>query len=127
MAKINWDMKREQWVKDVTSLMNDIKRWCDKKQWQVVKHDKQMSEAYLGSYTVPMLMIVTPNGKFNVDPIGRNIVGAEGRVDINAIPSLNRMLLIHNEKKWQLKTESLIDWPNDWDESTFYDISIRLH
>lgn len=80
---------------------------------------KPIAEDHIGQYTAPALFIQTPTGKIHVEPIGCNIVGAEGRVDIESFPSLNRLLLVLVNGEWKIKTDSRVDWPEPWSETAF--------
>lgn len=124
--KINWNKKREGWVKAVEDLINTIKEWSISKGWLVESQQKDISELYLGNYKVPTLFIQSPHGRIHVDPIGCNIIGAEGRVDILSFPSLSRVLLIRMNNKWQVKTDSRIDWPEPWSKETFIGLVNKL-
>ena len=123
---IDWDTKRENWIQLVKDLTKKIKKWAKSEEWVVSDQQKNISELHLGQYKIPTLLIQTPNGTIQIDPIGCNIVGAEGRVDILSFPSLNRIILIRIENKWQVKTDSRIDWPKPWGKKTFIDIVSKL-
>jgi hypothetical protein len=123
---INWNKKREDWISAVNDLFDEIKKWSKSRGWPVDVQQKDISEPYIGQYKISALFIQSPNGTIHVDPIGCNIIGAEGRVDILSFPSLNRVLLIRINNKWQVKTDSRIDWPQPWNEATFLGLVNRL-
>ena len=54
-----------------------------------------------------------------VEPVARDVVKADGRVDLYAFPSMNRMMLVRVGGKWVLKTDSGVKWPEPWGEQTF--------
>ena len=113
---------KKTWISLVGRLCRSIKSWSEEKGWHVEEHDKQITEDNIGSYVVPSLFIASPNGRIHIDPVGRNIIGAKGRVDIYAYPTLNRLLLIRTSNKWKIKTDSRIDWPDPWGKETFIKI-----
>ena len=89
---IDWVAKRKDWCQAIAALTSNIRMWSENENWLVTRQDKELTEEHLGTYKVPELTIKTPGGHLTVEPVGRNIVGAEGRVDISVFPSLNRML-----------------------------------
>lgn len=124
--EINWDNKKTEWQKSIKDLVGDIRLWAENNKWIVVQHDKSITEDHLGTYQVPELNIKIPGGHLIVEPIGRNIIGAEGRVDIYAFPSLQRMLLVREHNHWSVKTSDFINWPLSWDKNTFTDLAKNL-
>jgi len=117
--EIDWVTKKQDWVRVVKTLCGTIERWAERQGWTVSSEEKTVEEQGLGRYTVPALLIHTPTTTVRIDPVGRNIIGAEGRVDITSFPTMNRMLLVRVDGKWHLKTESRVDWPKPWNERTF--------
>lgn len=124
--EIDWQAKRERWLADVQCLLAEITLWANDEGWMVQKQEKQISEDYIGTYAVPTLFIQMPTGRIHIDPIGVNIIGGEGRVDILAFPELTRMLLIRFGDSWRLKTDSRVDWPQPWGKKAFVDVAKAL-
>jgi hypothetical protein len=122
----DWAQKRDHWIALVSSLMDDIVRWCEQHGWSVIRSTKRVSEEHIGEYEVPALTIHTPAIQLHIDPVGLNIIGAQGRVDILAYPSLNRLLLVRKDDQWMLFTESRVAWPQDWGSETFAKITRSL-
>jgi hypothetical protein len=123
MAKqIDWESERETWVKSVRDLCSRILQWSEEQHWSVHEDRKQVTESRLGTYELPTLMVQAPSGRVHVDPIGRDIVGAHGRVDVFAWPTLHRMLLVRDNGGWQLKTDSSIEWPRRWGKRAFVEL-----
>ena len=102
--------------------MGQLKHWSDGRGWLSEINEKTISEERIGTYTVHGMVIKTPQGAISIDPVGRDIIGAEGRVDITAFPSFDRMLLVKINSEWVVKTDAKIRWPNPWGKSTFYEI-----
>jgi hypothetical protein len=118
----DWDRKREDWLAKLRDLMNSIRAWAEQRRWFVDEHEKTIEEDHIGQYTVPALFIQAPGGKIHVEPIGCDIIGAQGRVDIESFPSLNRLLLILVNGEWKIKTDSRIEWPEPWSEQAFVNL-----
>lgn len=121
-AEIDWGAKKKAWIKQVQELCAEVKQWAEEEKWAVKETNKQISEDHIGSYEVPALVIQSTQGRIHIDPIGCNIVGAEGRVDIFTFPAMNRMLLVRIGDAWELETDSRVTWPKSWSKETFVDI-----
>jgi hypothetical protein len=119
MARIDWEHKRDDWLAKLRELVDSIRSWAEQRRWLVDEHEKTIDEDHIGRYTAPTLFIQSPNGKIVVEPIGCNIIGAQGRVDIESFPSLNRLLLVLVDGEWKIKTDSRVDWPEPWNEQSF--------
>ena len=117
---------KEQWIDDVRRLTDKVEQWCQDEKWFVERKEKTLDEKRIGVYSLPELFIRTDQGKLVVDPIGLDIVGGEGRVDIEAFPSMYRFLMIRRDRKWELYTDSLVKWPKPWNRNTFKEIIKEL-
>jgi hypothetical protein len=122
MTETDWKQKKENWINNLDQLIDQIKTWSDEKGWLSEKNKKTIREEYIGQYTASSLIVKTPQGAITIDPVGRNIIGAEGRVDLVSFPSFNRMLLVRIDNNWIIKTDSKISWPSSWGRDTFYQI-----
>jgi hypothetical protein len=124
---VDWEAKKNQWVRQVTELMEQIKGWVEKEPgWGAAPFQKEMEEQALGTYSLPALQLRTPQGNLFVTPVARNVVGAEGRVDLEGFPSLNRLLLILNQGRWQVATDSGVVLPLEWSSETFMKLAREL-
>lgn len=123
----NWQKDRERWQILLEQLASQVEIWAKDRGWSVKRDQKQISEAHLGTYDAPALTILATSGEVHLDPIARYAVNCDGRVDLLAWPSLNRMLLVRDGTKWKLVTDSGIDWPQEWNKKTFASLVERLH
>lgn len=116
---VEWKRRRNDWLVEVRKILDAIKNWAEQRRWLVDENEKTIEEEHVGRYVIPTLFIQSPTGKIYVEPIGCNIIGAKGRIDIESFPSLNRLLLIWDEGGWKIKTDSRVDWPEPWGEQGF--------
>lgn len=123
---IDWRLRKDHWIEQVSILMDDITRWSERLTWSVSRSSKSVSEEHIGNYEVPCLTIHTPSVRLHIDPMGINIIGAEGRVDILAYPSLNRLLLVRKDNSWNLFTDAGVPWSQEWGENAFANIAESL-
>ncbi|HWB54100.1 MAG TPA: hypothetical protein VG722_07905 [Tepidisphaeraceae bacterium] len=109
-----------QWLDCVRGLLDAIRQWSEEQGWPVAEDKKNIREDSLGDYTAPILHIRTPDGQLFVEPIAREILGgAEGRVDLEAWPSLNRVKLLRTADRWQAVTDSGVPLHEPWDQQRF--------
>lgn len=118
-ARTDWERRRDDWLVKLTELTASIRTWAERRRWFVDEHEKTIEEDHIGRYAVPTLFIRAPSGKIVVEPVGCNIIGAQGRVDIESFPSLNRVLLILVDGQWRIETDSRVHWPERWSEQAF--------
>ena len=124
--EIDWASEKTAWCELVRALMQEIKTWADEENWLVSEQEKTLTEDHLGTYAVPGLTVKPPSGYLTVEPIGRDIIGAHGRVDICAFPSMNRMLLVRMDDQWRVKTDAYVPWPKSWCKDTFVELAAAL-
>ena len=123
---VDWDRERADWISAVRALTDSIHQWAEEQRWTVTWWDKAIEEQHLGKYAVPQLVVTTPHGHLAVEPVARDVLGADGRVDIIAMKTFNRLMLVRAGGRWVVRTESGIEWPADWSKETFLDLVQRL-
>jgi len=117
----------QAWLATVDSLLSQIEQWAAEEDWQVARlKAKKLTESELGTYPVSDLRIRTHSGILNVVVIAKDIVGADGRVDLVAFPTLERFILIRHGERWVVKSDSGKVWPRKWGRKTFVDLAERL-
>jgi hypothetical protein len=97
-AKVSYAAERETWVNRCADLMTQIYDWLkpleERKYLQVHRRKRQIREDQFGEYEVDGLLIVFVDGQtVDIQPIGRYIVGAEGRVDLQA--GTTTVMIVH--------------------------------
>ncbi len=118
--------RRDQWVERVAHLVDEISDWAQKEGWTVRRDRKEITEPLLGTYEVPVLAIGLPDGELQVQPIGLCIVGAEGRVDLEAFPTLNRVKLVGRGDDWEIITDSNVPLRISWEPKNFIQLARDL-
>ncbi|RDE36269.1 hypothetical protein DV713_01400 [Parageobacillus thermoglucosidasius] len=84
--KIDWEQKKQQWLMEITTFYKQIQSFLTPLQekgllsfeWEEVKK----YEEYLGEYTTRKLYVNFPDQQVVIEPIGKNIIGAMGRIDM---------------------------------------------
>ncbi|MFP6664943.1 MAG: hypothetical protein VCC00_12120 [Deltaproteobacteria bacterium] len=89
-GSIDWLQQRQEWVQDLAELYALLSEWmgdATSEDLLIVKEDSVvLTEEHLGKYQAPALRIELPDSCVRVRPVGRLIVGAQGRVDLERSP-----------------------------------------
>lgn len=84
--KISWTQKRDYFIQAVDVFFEQIEDFLKPLQQEALLStsyaDYQIDEEYTGQYTSRQMVISFPDQKVIVTPIGANIVGAYGRIDM---------------------------------------------
>ncbi|MGA2701422.1 MAG: hypothetical protein ABSH35_10015 [Isosphaeraceae bacterium] len=85
-AGIDWDERRDKYLAAVKDLYDQIETMLaepiGQKTVTLQRRPKQLTENYIGTYSVDDLILVIGEEQVRFSPRGRNIVGAVGRVDV---------------------------------------------
>lgn len=114
--------KRRDWERNTALLADEVQARAGQEAaargWRVERERKELAEEVVdGAYRVPVVTIHAAQGRLTLEPVARGVLGAQGRVDLYAWPSLFRVMLLHKPLgrghglKWVVRTESGIDWP----------------
>jgi hypothetical protein len=123
---IHWENRRRQWVERVEGVINQIDEWAKARGWATERTNRTLRENLLGEYTVPFLRVRLPSGEVHVMPVALHVAGADGRIDIEAFPSLNRVKLIGRGDHWEIYTDSNIPLRQPWTSETFAQLANDL-
>src|SRR5437660_741901 len=91
-APVAESSERQSWIDAVHELLETTRCWAEEVGWLVDVSDKEITERALGTYVVKQLTVKTPRGVLIMEPVARRVGGADGRVDLYAFPSLNRVV-----------------------------------
>ncbi|HUY91764.1 MAG TPA: hypothetical protein VMV10_23680 [Pirellulales bacterium] len=84
--QIDWDERRNRYVAAVDALYAQIEGMLaeaiGQKKVASQKREKHLTESYIGTYAVNDLILLIGDEPVRFSPRGRNIAGAEGRVDV---------------------------------------------
>ena len=118
---------REEWLGAIDALREQVRGWAEAQGWQVDQSEREVLEEQIGAYNVPVLEIETPRGQVVLEPKGQDLVGARGRVDLYAWPTLYRVMLLRKPgQDWVVRTESGLNWPHPWEQATFVELAEGL-
>ena len=98
-----------EWQNALGALMTEVRQWCEAQGWEVQQFDKEIREEALGSYVAPMLGIVVGPRQLWVEPVARQVVGGEGRVEILIMPSLDHFTLVRKQGQWHVYDTNIVN------------------
>jgi hypothetical protein len=113
--------QRDDWIAAVEQVVSDAEAWATEQHWLVHRGPKTITEDRIGSYEVPVLLIQTPAGRFVIDPIARDVIGASGKIEFCVFPSYDYVMIIRTEAGWQFETNpKAVSRP--WSKQTFFEV-----
>ena len=89
--------------------------------WQLELFPNEVREEELGTYSVPVLEIKTPQGELTLEPLPRRTPGDDIRVYFQAWSTLNRVRLVYQPKQdsWEIMTSSNVPLRQAWTRDNF--------
>lgn len=106
-AEINWDDRRDKYLAAVADLYGRIEAILAdpiaKKAIKLKRRPKNLTEDYIGTYAVDDLILQIGGEQVRFSPVGRNVVGASGRVDVVGDRD-TAVLIAQSDGKWSLVT-----------------------
>lgn len=122
--QVKWQEVKNEWVQTLEAFMNDIRKWLSKQEEdgvvQIKREEIEIREDHLGSYQAPQLRIFIGTSEVKIQPIGRLIIGAIGRIDITSFAD-SYIVLRSSDGGWKYR-ESLQKEYVPFNEKSFADI-----
>ncbi|MCK4257599.1 MAG: hypothetical protein KAX49_01390 [Halanaerobiales bacterium] len=84
--QIDWEKEKQTWLSEIDKFYEKIQGWLSDYEekgllkLELVKYT--MREEYLGQYETKKMYIVISGQKVEIEPVGRIIIGAQGRIDM---------------------------------------------
>jgi hypothetical protein len=102
---IDWDKKRANWIRDLGAFYGSIesflKPYIEEGKIKMAYGKKKIFEEHLGEYEAKNAMIFLGSNKVKLEPIGTNLIGVEGRVDLIGPNGKVKFFLINKATKAQ--------------------------
>lgn len=97
---------RKAWLILLEETLTQIADWAESANWQIASSPKTIREPKLGTYKTRMVRIRTPYNALSVIPVGREIAGADGRIDIESWPEMSRVVLLRRSGRWVFRDDN---------------------
>ncbi len=98
VTQVDWNKKRDDWLQYLADFYNQVERFLGeyRKSGDVTfKYDeKYMQEEFIGQYRARSLRIRIKDKDVVLDPVGTNLIGANGRVDMIGDAGTVRFVLV---------------------------------
>lgn len=95
--EIDWEAKLKDWKKYLSNFHEKVesflKSYIKSGKLTLTKRRIRLSEEYIGSYEVDALDILLGDTKITLTPIGTNLIGAKGRVDMKGPRGIVKFIL----------------------------------
>lgn len=110
--KVDWEARKSEWISYVNQLYSEIESWLalwiERGYLTVTRTPTPKWEDPLGDYMIDTLEITAGDQTVVLEPFGRNVLGALGRIDIylRGFKSDAQMLLLlpalDGTQRWEL-------------------------
>lgn len=100
---IDWDARRDTYLAAVNALYAQLQTMLSdavaKKTILLERRTKNLAENYIGTYAVDDLILLIGGEQVRFSPVGRNIAGASGRVDVVGERD-SAVLVVQTDGRW---------------------------
>ena len=100
---IDWEGKKRTYLKRLDKLFNDVedylREFTESGAIRIEKRGITIDEEYIGEYDVPVLRIHLCGKRADLVPIGTNVVGTPGRIDLKGHFDTIRFILADKKEK----------------------------
>ncbi len=97
--EIHWNEVRDEWIQTVSNFLVLVKSWLAEEIQdgliQIEECTEVINEEHLGSYSISSLKLHKIGKALSLRPVGRLIIGAQGRIDLESKSSGERVILLH--------------------------------
>ncbi len=106
-GKVDWDERRRRWLESLRSLYETIEEWLGELEEQgtvsVSYEAKTLGEEDIGTYEADVMVIEVGPERILLEPVGTQVLGARGRVDVRSSGSIEHAMLVETEwDDWQI-------------------------
>ncbi len=97
---INWDKKKDDWLRHLDSFYSSIesllKPYIEEKKIKIAYGKKKIFEKHIGDYEAKNAIIFIGANKIKLEPIGTNLIGVKGRVDLIGLNGKIKFVLVNS-------------------------------
>ncbi len=96
--EIDWSKQLEEWMGYLDAFYSRVKcflqKYVTEGKVQIDSGKRQLHEGSIGAYDAQFLVVTIGSSKIHFEPIGTNLIGAKGRVDMNGPRGTVRFVLV---------------------------------
>lgn len=98
VSEIDWSIKRDEWLQHIDIFYVNLKSYLNEYvtagKIKVNYGKKKIVEEYIGEYEAITAMIYLGKNQVKLEPIGTNLIGAKGRIDMIGPNGTVRFVLV---------------------------------
>lgn len=101
--KVDWNKEKSDWLNTINEFDKKVINWLDDPiKENFLKYDTKpitINEYLMGDYEAPLLVIVSGKDEVSFKPVGKLVLGANGRIDMESYKG-KYILLYLKDKGW---------------------------
>lgn len=101
--EIDWQSQKDEWLEFIDQFYKTIEQWLSpyREQGTVSYSYKelQLTEEYIGTYTVKVMIVDFAGQKLTFEPIGTLLIGTKGRIDMEGVKGRVQFILADKDSK----------------------------
>jgi hypothetical protein len=87
---------RSAWLHRVAELVTTVERWSKELGWATRRLDKRLDDPFIGTHSVPALIMQEDLCRVLLEPVGRAAPGADGVVDLYLMPAYDDIASLYD-------------------------------
>jgi len=91
---IDWNKRKSDWLQELDDLYMQMEKHLESYNIEIRRNPITLEEEYLGSYNAQKLTFAIGHDKIEVKPIGTQLIGARGRVDLSGPRATLKIVLL---------------------------------
>ena len=97
--EVDWDQKRREWLQYLGQFYERVEtfmcQYIDQGSVRVERDGtKELYEEFIGRYTAKTMALEIGRNRIEFDPVGTNLIGAKGRVDMRSAKGTVKFVLV---------------------------------
>ncbi|MBN1006959.1 hypothetical protein [Amphritea pacifica] len=101
--EIDWQSQKDEWLAFIDQFYNTLEQWLSPyKEQGAVSYsykDLQLTEEYIGTYTVKVMTVDFAGQRLTFEPIGTLLIGTKGRIDMEGVKGRVQFILADKDSK----------------------------
>lgn len=98
---VDWGQQREEWLQHLGQFYKLVEEflgeYIEQRKVRLERGTKRLHEELVGEYSVDTLTLYIGSNKIDFDPVGTNLIGAKGRVDMRSAQGTVKFVLVPDD------------------------------
>jgi len=128
--KVDWENEKQEWLETIETFNKQIIDWLKEpiKEKLVTSHTEELniSEYLMGNYQAPSLVITSGKEIVSFKPIGKLVLGFNGRIDMASFTETKTLVYIKDKQSWFLFEQSKKENLKLFDEKLFTELLKKM-